>query len=510
MNSMQTQRFSLLGALHKFFFAEQAPYGIALVRMFLPAVALAPMIRRFARVRELYSTDGTPQQLFELFGEGQPLPILSPSFAVALYGIMIFALICGIIGFRTRLAFLIGVPLYAYFNLLDAVGTNTKYSVIAAHVMLILAVSECHLVWSVDAILSRWKNGRQATAIPPRVPVWPARLIQMLFCFVYFGAAITKIQTHAFFSGEQLRYWMFSNWNYENPVGEFMATSTPLLLISGYITVVWEITFPFLAWRPVGRFFALGVGVLFHFMTWIALGLWIFPLICTSCYLAFLMERDIVAIRRFAHRLRVPTSLLGMPRFAIARAIEMRPTAVPALMVWLVLATLAAFGATEAEYRLDLHGMRSTDGMMPLKTIPRDVAIAMINDSRPLREKDKFFSFDIGSRLVGGQLANRSGEYSYGDAIIAQCNINPPHEDLWIDCAIEDSDKRILDSSGQFVTRDALWANFTYRPGSKLAPGDYWMILKSSGKEISRRPFKLSGDAAVLPPITPMTPMLTN
>ena len=37
------------------------------------------------------------------------------------------------------------------------------------------------------------------------------------------------------------------------------------------------------------------------------------------------MERDIVAIRRFVHRLRLPTSLLGLPRFAIARIIEMRP-----------------------------------------------------------------------------------------------------------------------------------------------------------------------------------------
>jgi len=320
MKSSKTKSQSIFSGLREFFFAEEAPYGLALVRMFLPAMALIPMVRRFERVRELFSTDGAPQQLFEVYGEGNVLPVLPPSFAIALYSIMIFALICGIFGFRTRLAFLIGAPLYIYFNLLDCVSTFTKYSVIASHVLLILAVSESHAVWSVDAILKRWKDGRAASAIPPLVPVWPARLIQILFCFVYFGAAITKIQTQAFFSGEQLRYWMLSNWNYSNPIGEFMATSTPLLLISGYITVVWEITFPFLAWRPVGRFFALGIGVMFHIMTWISLGLWVFPLVCISGYLAFLMERDIVAIRRFVHRLRLPTSLLGLPRFAMARS----------------------------------------------------------------------------------------------------------------------------------------------------------------------------------------------
>jgi len=504
MKSLQAKSSTLFGGIREFFFAEQAPYGMALVRMFLTAVALVPMIRRFPRVRELYSSDGASQQMFELFGQGTPLPVLSPSFAVALYGIMIFALICGVFGFRTRLAFLIGAPLYTYFNLLDAVSTMTKYSVIAVHVLLVLAVSECHLVWSIDAVLKRWKEGRAASAIPPRVPVWPARLIQILFAFVYFGAAITKIQTQAFFSGEQMRYWMLSNWNYANPIGEIMATSTPLLLAAGYITVVWEISFPFLVWRPFGRYFALGVGGLFHFMTWVSLGLWIFPLICISCYLAFLTEQDIVAIRRFVHRMRLPTSLLGLPRFAIARLIELRPAAVPVSMVWLILATLVAIGAAEADYRIDGYGTRANNGMMPLRKLDQDVARAMINNPRPLREKDKFFSFDVGSRLMGGQLANRSTEFGYGDTIIAQCNVNIPHEDLWVECAIEDSEARILDSFGQYVTRDSLWANFRYQTGNRMAPGDYWMVLKSSGKEVARRPFKVIGDPKSLPP------MLTN
>ncbi|MCA9009350.1 MAG: HTTM domain-containing protein [Planctomycetaceae bacterium] len=503
MNSKQTGRLSIFGGIREFFFAEQSPYGIALVRMFLPSAALLPMLMRFPRVRELYSNDGAPQQLFELFGQGTPLPLMSPTFASALYGVMIFALICGIFGFRTRLAFLVGAPLYTYFNLLDAVSTMTKYSVISAHVLFILAFSDCHLVWSVDAVLKRWKDGRENSAIPPRAPVWPARLIQILFCFIYFGAAITKIQTQAFFTGEQMRYWMLSNWNYANPIGEFMATSTPLLLISGYITVVWEISFPFLAWRPIGRWFALGVGVLFHFMTWIALGLWIFPLICTSCYLAFLTERDIVALRRFIHRLRLPASLLGLPRFAIAQLIEMRPARFPVSAVWLVLATLAAIGAAEADYRFDLYGT-SSGNIMPLKELNRDVALAMINNARPLREKDKFFSFDIGSMLVGGQLANRTTDYRDGDTIIAQCNINPPHEDMWVECTIEDADARIIDNFGQAVTRDSLWANFHYQTGGRMVPGDYWMVLKSSGKEIARRPFKLVETSGS------QTQMLTN
>jgi hypothetical protein len=286
---------------------------------------------------------------------------------------------------------------------------------------------------------------------------------------------------------------MVSDWNYSNPLGEEMAMWTPLLLASGYITVVWEITFAFQAWRPVGRFFALGVGILFHFMTWLTLGLYVFPLICISGYMSFAMEEDIVAIRRLLHRLRIPTSLLGVPRFALARLINACPASVPLSMLWLGTAVVVAVASAEADYRIDPYGVRANNGPMALKVMDKEVARTMLNSRRPLREKDKFFSFDIGSMLIGGQLANRNQEFEYGDTIIAQCNINPPHEDLWVECILEDDQNRIIDNSGLFVTRDMLFANFRYQACNKLIPGSYWMVLKSSGKEISRRPFKLIG-----------------
>jgi len=502
-----SNKTSPLSGLKNFFYAEQSPYGLALVRMFLPAVALIPAMRRFGRVRELYSLDGAPQQLAEFFGQGTPLPVFSPAVATALHGLMIFALICGMFGFRTRMTLFIGATLYTYFNLLDAVSTMTKYAVISSHIMLILAVSNCGAVWSIDAILRRWKEGPAATTVPPRSPVWPARLVQLLFCFIYFGAAITKIQTQAFFSGEQMRYWMLSNWNHDNPAGEVLAMWTPLLLISGYLSAVWEITFPFLAWRPLGRFFALGFGILFHIMTWLTLGLHIFPLVCISGYLSFLMEDDIVAIRRFLHRLRVPTAILGWPRFAVARLIELRPAAVPTAILWVGLAALVAVGSVEADYRMDLYSVRGEHGLLPLKQLDQDVALSMINGQKPVREKDKFFSFAIGDMLIGGQLANRIEEFEFGDTILAQCNVNTPHEDMWVECVIEDEQNRIIDSNGQFVTRDLLFANFQYHVGNKLMPGNYWMVLRSSGMEVSRRPFTLTGDPETLPQ---MSDLMTN
>jgi hypothetical protein len=497
----------LFSPIRDFFFEEQAPYGMALVRIFLPISIMIPMVRRFMHVRELFSSDGSPQPLYELFGQVNPLPPMAPQIAAALYGMLIIAMFCAVVGWKTRWSFLIATPLYIYFNLLDSVGTMTKYSVIASHVLVMLTLSNCGAVWSVDAILRRKELGAAATAVPPRFPIWQARLIQLLFSFVYFGAAITKIQTEAFFSGEQMRYWMLSNWNYSNPIGEQMAMWTPVLLLSGYITVVWEIVFAFLVWRPTSRLFVLGVGIMFHIMTCLTLGLYIFPLVCTSSYLAFITEKDIVALRRLAHKLKIPSPVLGIPPRVVAWLVDQRPAAIPAATLWLSAVVLAAVAAAEIEYRSDAYGMQANNGPLPLPTMDFATAESMIREQKPLRERDKYFSFDVGTVLMGNQLANRRNEFAYGERIVAQCTLNIPHGDLWVECLIQDDQNRTVEHAGQFVTREMLHANFAYETGNSLVPGRYSMVLKSSNKEVFRREFTLNGDPEKVPT---MNEMMTN
>ncbi|MCA9058476.1 MAG: hypothetical protein KDA85_08255, partial [Planctomycetaceae bacterium] len=118
---------------------------------------------------------------------------------------------------------------------------------------------------------------------------------------------------------------------------------------------------------------------------------------------------------------------------------------------------------------------------------------------RPLRERDKIFSFDLGSTLIGGQLGARKSEFDYGDRLIAQCLLNPPHEDLWIDIALLDGQDRTIERSGQVATRDMLHTSFVYNIGNSLVPGDYSMVLHTNGKEVARRQFKIIGDPESLP-----------
>jgi len=118
----------------------------------------------------------------------------------------------------------------------------------------------------------------------------------------------------------------------------------------------------------------------------------------------------------------------------------------------------------------------------------------MLQKDQRVRQRDKFFSFDIGTSTVGGQLANRKSTFTYGQTMIAQINLNPPHEDMWVECALEDDEGRIIEQFGQFMTRDMLRANFTYEFGNRLVPGHYSMVLKNLKQEIYRRAFELTGE----------------
>jgi hypothetical protein len=176
-------------------------------------------------------------------------------------------------------------------------------------------------------------------------------------------------------------------------------------------------------------------------------------------------------------------------------------------VVFAAIITFCSIAASEAERRWNLYGMQGGQPTLELQPLDVTVAQTMINGERRIREQDKFFSFELGTILVGNQLANRRDRFTYGETMIAQCNLNPPHEDLWVECLIQDAEQRTIEQFGQIVSRDSLRSPFFYQLGNKLEPGSYDVVLKSANKEIYRRSFDLVGT----PPATAQADaLLTN
>lgn len=500
---------TLRDRITKFFYAEEVPYGMAVVRILLSFSLLVPMVQRWAWARELYSLDGAASPLWFNYGWPDLLPLLPGGVIVAMHTLLIFFLVTSLLGWKTRFSLWVSTILFVYINLCDSVSTITKYSVIASHAMLMLSFSHCGAIWSVDAWLKKRRlaasgdGSSNAETELPRFPIWPQRLVQLMIGIVYFGAAFTKMHTPEFFSGDQLQTWLLTNLNYNNPVGEYLSLFPAILVVFAYITIVWEITFVFLCWRGWSRIIALGLGASFHLMTTLTLGLYSFPMVCISIYFAFIDERA-------AHKFGVwfagireklgwqPSGGAPKPLTAMANAIDRLRLPSP-LGFCLVMLGVTVIGI-EAEHRLDHYGNRRADGPHTLKKIEdRELVARMLADPQPMRLKDMFDTFEVGTDFLSGLLLGRRDDFKQGEMVAAQVGLTSPHHDMWLECNLHDSRGNQLDRVGQVVPRESKRANFYYTLDSVLDPGVYFFVLKSGGREVMRRRIVLK--PGVKPPV---------
>jgi hypothetical protein len=473
--------FGAIGArVREFFFAEEVPYGLAAVRITLPLVLLVDMSRRWAFARESYSSDGASAPIWVNFGFANPFPEMPGSVCVALFTLLLAALVTSSLGWMTRASLAIATALYFYFTALDSIGTISKYTVIASHVLLLLTVSNCGAVWSFDAL-------RRPVA-GPRFAVWPRRLMQILLGVIYLGAAMTKIHTPAYFNGDQMMFWMLTHVNGRHPMGEWFANFPGLLVVGAYAAIVWETLFLFLAWRGMARTVMLSLGVGFHFLTYLTLGLDIFPCVMFSAYFCFMGERDAY---RWAERFGRLADAAGVPlRATVASVAGMLA---PARRLGPVAFVVGMWGVAVAgaavERASDFYQERGPGGPLALRELDPSLATAMLKGIEPLRAEDQVFAFEIGGGLFGDALVGRRKTFQAGDVLVAQCILAPPHGDAWIECNLHSADGRIISRNGQVLLREVNRRSFSYPICDAVPPGDYELALKVNGTEITRRKF---------------------
>jgi hypothetical protein len=492
--------------LNAFFFAREVPFGMTLVRMTLPLVLLVDVVRRWPFVREIYSADGAPAPLAANFGYPDWLPVFPGSLAVALHTSLAIFMVMAAIGWCTRFSLLATTVLYFYFCMLDCLSTGSKYTVIATHLLLLLSLSNCGELWSVDAWIKRRarKNSFSVPGPDLRAPIWPQRLAQLLFGMIYFGAAVTKLHMPEFFTGDQLIYWMMTYINNEHPLGDYMSQYPLFVSISCFITFLWELVFVFTVFRGSMRWYVLGLGTIFHVMTVFTLGLIVFPIVIIASYLVFLSEGDARAIlnwkplRDLSRRFVPPVRTGDFEEPKVDWRSRLAPTGAFALT-----ATLICLVAVEAEFRMDPYRVRGAGGPLPLRELTDAEAERLFSTEVPMRQCDKLLAFDLGTTLVGEHLALHRKEFRQGEKLVAQFTLAPPHGDMWVDCVLcqatvdpADPEERlvpgkIVSKVGQPVYRETFRGNFFFMLDETLEPGDYFLKLRSSHEDVSRKRFQL-------------------
>lgn len=480
--------------LAEFFYSEETPYGVALVRMFLPLVLLIEVLPRWAHSRELFSSQGAPTPLWVSYGIEQGLPIPSAALAVALMSLLVVLLLTASVGWFSRFSIATAALIYAYVGILDATSTLDKCVCICTHAMLLLGMSQCGAVWSVDAWLRSARFGTPRDAAPPRFPAWPRRLLQLLIGIVYLASAVTKVHTPLFFSGDHLVFWMLTDITPENPLGDFLSMYPAFVPTAAYTTFLWEVTFVLTSWKGYGRLGMLGIGVVFHALTWSLLGLLVFPLVYLCLYMAWVNERDVERFSLLFGRLRARLSpalaMLGAAVSPIRRTAAHAGVVHSAMAFSLVLAATALAGI-ELERRNDTYNEFGPSGRAALRPVPAERVARLFSENARLLSRDKVFSFDVGSMKIGDLVADRRRAFDYGEKTIVQCSLAPPHEDLWVEFNLMDADGRIVSRHGQIVPREQLRSTHEMELGEDLRPGQYAWLLRLDGHDVARRDFTL-------------------
>ncbi len=454
------------------------------MRILLPLVLFVDLFKRWEFARELFSSDGATAPLWITYGMRSPLPELPGAIAVALFTLLLASLVASSLGWMTRISLAISTVLYLYFTTLDAIGTITKYTVIASHVLLLLTLSRCGDVWSIDAL----RRGGES----PRSAVWPRRMMQFMLCSTYFGAAMTKLHTPSYFNGDQMMWWILTHINGQHPLGESMAYYPALLSVGAYAAILWEITFSFLCWRGWARYVMIGLGVGFHAMTWIMLGLDIFPCVVISSYFCFANERDVRAWDRVLHRVAIR---FGVPLRHLEAFVQRLPVRRFGHIAFVALMWGVAVAGAAAERLQDPYKERGPDGPLPLQTVSAETVQQYLVGSEPLRPADRIFAFELGNRMFGDALIGRKRTFEKGETLIAQCFASPPHGDMYVECNLHTGDGQIVERRGLIMVREVQRLNFEFPLCNGAEPGEYEFVLKVSGTEVARRKFSITDDA---------------
>jgi Vitamin K-dependent gamma-carboxylase len=131
--------------------------------------------------------------------------------------------------------------------------------------------------------LDRWllmrRLGRNAPAPAPSASANLAqRLIQFHMCVIYLFAGLSKLQGPSWWSGEAM-WRAFANLEYQSLDMTWLAWHPWLVNMMTHVSVVWEISFCVLIWKPLWRPVMLAGAVVMHVGIGLCLGMWTFGLI---------------------------------------------------------------------------------------------------------------------------------------------------------------------------------------------------------------------------------------
>lgn len=292
------------------------PHTVCLFRILVGIYLLVGWLSVLPWVSFFYSSDGLPFPLFQP-SDGdikslydivavliQPPP---PWLAWVLYAFMLVLCVLIIVGCSTRLALTIYALMFVYYWLLHLHTINTSYDRLAFISLVLLAMSECDAVFSVDT----WGRAKRGRPPAQQIPLWPGSLIAVQIAFMYVGTGIYKITAPSWNDGAILQYSLQGDWG--SPLAFWLIqfdcsrTFCDFAVLSTILLEVWA---PFLLYHPQLKILFFILGFALHVGIALTLNIWGF-LFMPLTYILFI---DPWTCQRFCDRLGFGSQMGSDPK----------------------------------------------------------------------------------------------------------------------------------------------------------------------------------------------------
>lgn len=411
-----------------------------------------------------------------------PLPIPRPATAVIAQTVLLLAAISVVLGWHTRTSLVMTFLLAAWLGPLDLPVTFGKQSVIALHLLILLAFSGCGAVCSIDALSDGYRAARCRLSI-----LAPRRLMQILVCCVYLGAAITKLKTPSFVGGDLLTFSLLDDHWGSGRLGLWLTTLPHVSLLLSLATLFFEMLFPFLVWVPRLRRTMLGLAVAFHAAMGCLLSVGIFPVVMFTALLSFVEERDLRVFARLGE-------FLLRPQGNTSGNSNSHPIAHSKKMLWAVLHLTAAATLTGCGLYVQVHydwygvfGRRPAPALSELVT---DDVSEMLAERLPAYE-DYFHRVELGSRFGGNQMFGASRKFKIGQRAYVLAQLILPHPSFELEGLLIAPDGREAARFTHRIDAGVGYAINGFEFTSELPTGNYRIILQADDFTIAERQFEL-------------------
>jgi len=247
---------------------------------------------------------GDPRRLY---ARGSPvfsvwLDVSDPTTMNVIQAFFVFAAFCFVLGLGTRFSSAIvwfANLCYIHRNPHVLFGVDTMMNVL----LLYLMIGPSGAALSLDRVIARWWTGK-ASLPEPRISANVAiRLMQIHLCIIYFISGISKLQGSSWWSGTAvwavLGNYEFAPMHLEQYHGvlrflaQYQAVFETFITSACLFTLIFEIAYPFLIWKPATRWLFLSGAVFLHGFIGLFMGLKTFSLLMLIFNMAYLKHEEI-------------------------------------------------------------------------------------------------------------------------------------------------------------------------------------------------------------------------